>query len=64
MPMKHFFRIPFSVSQELKDMVKNDFKSEEQIRFEKQQFLTWISIGVTAFIGIAGLIVAVLSIIL
>lgn len=64
MPMNHFFRFPFSVSQELKDMVKNDFKSEEQIRFEKQQFLTWISIGVTAFIGIAGLIVAVLSIIL
>lgn len=54
----------FTVSQELKEMVKNNFKSEEQIRFEKQQLLTWVSIGVTALIGIAGLVVAVLSIIM
>lgn len=53
----------FSVSQELKVLVKNGFKSEEQIRFIKQQRLTWISIAVTGFIGLAGLIIAIISLI-
>ena len=56
MPMNHFFRFPFSVSQELKDMVKNDFKSEEQIRFEKQQFLTRVSILVAIILGLLGIV--------
>jgi hypothetical protein len=52
----------FTVSQELKDLVKNDFKTEDQIRFEKQQRLTWISIAVTGFIGFAGLVIAIIGI--
>ena len=44
----------FSVSQELRDLVNNDFKTEEEIRFRKQQRLTWISIGVSFFIGLLG----------
>lgn len=55
MPMKHFFRIPFSVSQELKDLVKNNFKSEEQMRFEKQQRLTRVSIIVAIILGLLGI---------
>ena len=47
----------FSVSQELKDLVKHDFKTEEQRRFEKQQFATWVSIGVALMIGLLGIII-------
>ena len=63
LPISTYLECWFSVSQELRDLVENNFKSEEQIRFENQQRLTWISIGVTAFIGIAGLIIAILSLI-
>lgn len=63
LPTSQFLDCWFSVSQELKDLVKNDFQSEEQIRFAKQQRLTWISIAVTAFIGLAGLIIAIISLI-
>ncbi len=45
----------FTVSQELKDLVENNFKTEEDIRFEKQQRLTWISIGVALIIGLLGI---------
>ena len=44
----------FSVSQELRDLVNNDFNTEEEIRFRKQQRLTWISIGVSLLIGLLG----------
>jgi hypothetical protein len=36
--------------------VKNDFKTDEEIRFAKQQFATWISIGVAILLGILGII--------
>ena len=39
-----------------KDLVKNKFKSDEQRRFAKQQLITWISIGVSALLGILGII--------
>lgn len=45
----------YHVSQDLIDLVHNDFKSEEDIRFRKQQWLTWISILVALFIGLLGL---------
>ena len=45
----------YTVSQELKELVKHNFKTEEQIRFEKQQWLTWISIAVALFIGLLGI---------
>lgn len=52
----------YHISQELKDLVKNNFKSEEYIRFEKQQRLTWISIIVAGVIGLASLIIGVIGI--
>lgn len=55
MPMMHFFRFPFSVSQELRNLVKNNFKSEEQMRFEKQQRLTRVSIIVAIILGLLGI---------
>ncbi|MBR3569045.1 MAG: hypothetical protein IKN94_12310 [Salinivirgaceae bacterium] len=55
-PMGGIFNMAFAVSQELEDLAKNDFKSEEDVRFRKQQWLTWISIAVAATIGILGII--------
>lgn len=52
----------FTVSQELKDLVENNFKTEEDSRFEKQQRLTWISIIVAGLIGLASLIIGVIGI--
>lgn len=46
----------YSVSEELKDLVKHNFKTEEQIRFVKQQIMTWFSIGLSTLLGILGLI--------
>lgn len=54
----------FSVSQELKDLVENDFMTEEQLRFKKQQRLTWISIIVAGIIGIASIIMNVIGLFL
>lgn len=47
----------FSVSQELKDLVKNNFKSENEIRYRNQQVLTWISIILATIIGLLGIMV-------
>ena len=46
----------YSVSEELRDLVKHHFKTEEEIRFAKQQLMTWISIGVAILVGILGII--------
>lgn len=50
------FNVAFSVNEELRTLVKNDFKSEEEIRFIKQQRLTWISIVAATAIGLLGII--------
>lgn len=55
MPLAHFFNCPFSPSEELKDLVKHHFKTEEQRRFSKQQFATWFSIAVAIIIGLLGI---------
>ena len=46
----------YSISQELKELVKHNFKSEEEIRFSKQQFVSWVAIGVSLLLGILGVI--------
>ena len=51
----------FTVSQELKDLVENNFKTEEDIRFKNQQIWTWISLGVATLIGLASLIIGVIG---
>lgn len=56
LPMTKLLTPWFSISQELKDLVKNDFKTEEEIRFRKQQVLTWISIVLATIIGLLGII--------
>lgn len=61
LPISTYLECFFSVSQELKDLVKHDFKTEEQRRFEKQQRLTWISIAVAGSIGVVSLIMNVLG---
>lgn len=55
LPISTYLGCFFSVSQELRDLVKNNFKTEEQLRFEKQQRLTWISIIVALLIGLLGI---------
>ena len=54
MPLSHFFNFHFCVSQELKELVKHNFKTEEQRRFSKQQFATWVSIAVAIILGLLG----------
>ena len=54
--LTHYLYHSYSVSEELKDLVKNKFKSDEQRRFAKQQLITWVSIGVSALLGILGII--------
>ena len=49
------FNYAYTVSEELKDLVKHNFKSEEERRFIQQQRLTWISIGIATVIGILGI---------
>lgn len=56
LPIGNTFNMAFSVSQELRELVKHNFKSEEEVRFVKQQRLTWISIAVAAAIGLLGII--------
>lgn len=56
LPIGNTFNMAFSVSQELRELVKHRFRSEEEVRFRKQQWLTWISIAVAAAIGILGII--------
>ena len=56
LPIGNTFNMAFAVSQELRELVKHHFKSEEEVRFKKQQWLTWISIAVAAAIGILGII--------
>jgi hypothetical protein len=64
MPLDHFFNCPFSVSEELRDLVKHGFRTEEQIRFQKQQCLTRISIIVAVVIGISSLIIGIIGILI
>lgn len=59
MPLSHYFNCPFCVSQELKELVKHNFKTEEQRRFIKQQRLTWFSIAVAIIIGLASIIISI-----
>lgn len=61
MPISKTLTSWFTVSQELKDLVNNNFKTAEEIRFEKQQRMTWISIAVAGGIGVLSLFLSVIS---
>ena len=56
LPIGNLFHCAFSVSEELKELVKNNFRSEDEIRFREQQYLTWVSIIAATLIGILGII--------
>lgn len=45
----------YHVSQDLRELVKHDFKTEEEVRFGKQQKLMWVSIFVAIFLGLLGI---------
>ena len=52
-----YLTLPYLLKDEsFKELVKNNFKTDEEIRFAKQQWMTWISIGVSALLGILGII--------
>lgn len=63
-PISTYLECVFSISQELRDLVNNNFKTEEQIRFDKQQRLTWISIIVAGVIGLISLIIGVVGLLI
>ena len=46
----------YYINQELKELVEHNFKSEEEIRFNKQQFVSWAAIGVSLLLGILGVL--------
>lgn len=52
----HYLHSDYCVSEELKDFVKNEFRSEEEIRFAKQQRVTWISIAVAIILGVVSIL--------
>ena len=52
----HYLYSGYCVSEELKDFVKNKFRSEEEIRFAKQQRVTWISIAVAIILGVVSIL--------
>ena len=54
--VSNYLHSDYCVSEELKELVKNDFKTDEEIRFVKQQLVTWISIGVAILLGVLGII--------
>lgn len=64
LPIARYLDCWLSVSQELKDLVKNNFKTEEQIRFDKQQRLTWISIAVAGGVGVLSLVISIISLLI
>ena len=54
--VSNYLHSDYCVSEELKELVQNDFKTDEEIRFAKQQLVTWISIGVAILLGVLGII--------
>lgn len=44
----------YLISEELREFVKNDFKTKEDLRFQKQQIVAWVGIGVALLLGIIG----------
>ncbi len=48
----------FLVSEELRELVRNDFKTPEEIRFNKQRTIAWIGIGVSVLLGIISVFLA------
>ncbi len=56
-PFVEYLFSAYYVSQDLIDLEKNGFKSEEEIRFKQQQWLTWVSIAVALVIGLLGIFI-------
>ena len=52
----HYLHSDYCVSEELKELVKHKFKTDEERRFTKQQWATWISIIVAIILGVLGII--------
>lgn len=61
LPIGNTLNIAFAVSQELRELVKHHFKSEEEVRFRKQQITTWVSIFLAFVIGLASILVAIVK---
>lgn len=59
LPISRNMYYSYTVSQELRSLVDNDFKTEEEIRFRKQQNATWVSIGLAFIIGLVSIIISI-----
>lgn len=57
LPISQLLTDNYTISKELQELVKHNFKSEEERRFAKQQCLTWISIIIAGLIGLGSLII-------
>lgn len=49
----------YHVTQTLRDYVNNHYQTKEDLRFKKTIYQTWISIGVSLFIGFASIVVSI-----
>lgn len=47
------------VTEELAQLVERDFKSEEHIRFKKQQVATWVSIALAIVLGLLSIYIQI-----
>lgn len=61
LPIKETLFQYYTISQELRNYVKDGFKTEEDKRFKTQTILTWISIGVAIVIGLADKIISLIK---
>ena len=60
-PIEQYLNSDYQLSQDLVELVENNFMSEEEIRFKKQQKATWISIGIAIIIGLASIIISIVK---
>lgn len=58
----HYFHSCFHASETLRELVKNNFKDEDTIRYEKNMASTKKSIGISFMIGLASIIIGTVGI--
>lgn len=59
--IEYYAESTFHASQELREFVKNKFKTEEQMQFEKNYKLTWRALAITAILGLVSIIISIVS---
>lgn len=56
--LDYYANSTYHVTETLRDFVRKDFKTEEQVRFRKSYIQNWIAIGIAFFVGISSIIIS------